>query len=193
MVRQNRDELLQRLQKYRQKLANMRGLVIFIFALLGLVYGAPTATGGQEFDLDDILPDEMSSNFMLVAKGKSKPKTLKEALEALKPYSDTYEKVTTLLTAYKKRYAALTPGAKKMFEDTFGAGDWETLDWTTLNQETMAPKFGRAFKAATDEDRKSLQTQFPLAYKIITEPSLMVRLKPEFMAKVQRFRAQAGH
>ncbi|CAJ0580381.1 unnamed protein product, partial [Mesorhabditis spiculigera] len=192
--------------------------VIIIAALLAVVaHSRPASSAGNEmkdlmdqlkFDIDEMLPKELTEHFssdlsdflksldfmdlmsmMMLAKEKENLKTPDQLLQAIKRANpNTYEKVNKLVEAYKKRYDALTPGAKKFFEGSEGSGSGSFVKIEILSKvtetgaldekERRLKKGQEEFKKLADEDKESIQKQLPFIYKVLSDPEFIDNLKP---------------
>ncbi|CAJ0580175.1 unnamed protein product, partial [Mesorhabditis spiculigera] len=198
----------------------MNSLIICTLAVFGLVYGRPAtneeaqveALGKIKMDINDLFSDDLlklftpelnefttsltlldASSFLALAGQKDQFKTVKDVMDALKETNeDTYDKVQKLVTAYKKRYAELTPGAKKILEESHFSGLC-TKDLTTLSDaegHEMVNKFREALGKASDADKKSIEKQLPLLYKLVNEPEILKKAQSELKKKGKAYVAK---
>ncbi|CAJ0580051.1 unnamed protein product, partial [Mesorhabditis spiculigera] len=198
----------------------MRGLVACVL-LIAAVYGRPAQKeppsmkdiiDSMKLDIDEMLPKELTDNFtpelqefiksidfmdifavIALSQKRDKIKSPEDLLDALRGANvNTYEKVIKLIDSYKRRYEALTPGAKKYFEEreqadakisVMGFGDLKKL--TKAERKERIKGLQDAFQKLADEDKQSLQAQLPLLYKILSDPEFIEKLQPKIEQKIQ--------
>ncbi|CAJ0580196.1 unnamed protein product, partial [Mesorhabditis spiculigera] len=194
-------------------------IIFCVLVILGLAYSAPATANDVvmhvKMDVNEVFPEELFKiltpelqdffkslevqdimSFTVLGKEKASLKTPNQALEALKRTNEeTYKKVNKLVEAYKKRFADLTPGARKLLEDSIVTGDLGTMEVSKLaggDPGQKAKNFREALLKASDADKQSMQKQLPLLYKLITDPEILDRLRPEMERNVKKYLTKFG-
>ncbi|CAJ0580171.1 unnamed protein product, partial [Mesorhabditis spiculigera] len=126
----------------------------------------------------------------MIARQKEMMQNPELALQALKRTNpNTYRKLQKLVDAYSVRYARLTLGAKKFFEgenpDPAKFRDLPSILKNTDATRRQANQLRNDFQKLAKKDRKSIQRQLPLIYKIFDDPTFLQTLRPAIEAKVK--------
>ncbi|CAJ0580209.1 unnamed protein product, partial [Mesorhabditis spiculigera] len=172
---------------------------------------------GLKFDITDTLPKELLDEFspdlqefaksldmvdaaalLMLYQKKDTLETMEQVPIALKEISpNTYKKVKKLTTACKQRYEKLTPEAQKLFREHGADGLSGMNGYNDLTTEERTEKLGSfvlAFANLSDDDKESVREQFPVVYKLNTDPYFILKatlaLQRQFEKKVGRLRGQ---